>query len=130
MHHFTSLEVVTKVERITSIGRQNFPFTFLGCPIFYSRKKMDYYQGLISKLLDKLQSWKGKLLSIGGRVVLISHVLQSMPIYLLSVVNPLVMSLTNSISCLHNFIGVVPLEVTVGIGHHGTLYACHVRKVE
>lgn len=48
---------------------------------------MDHYKGPINKVLDKLQSWKGKLLSIGGRTVLISHVLQSMPIYLLSAVN-------------------------------------------
>lgn len=49
---------------------------------------MDYYQGLIIKVLDKLQSWKGKLLSIRGRAILISHVLQSMPIHLLSAVSP------------------------------------------
>ncbi|XP_070036172.1 uncharacterized protein [Nicotiana tomentosiformis] len=93
MHHSTSLEVVAKVERITGIGRQEFPFTYLGYPIFYSRRKMDYYQGLLTKVLDKLHSWKGKLLSVGGSAVLISH-------------------------------------VTVDIGHHGTLYVCHVRKVE
>lgn len=49
---------------------------------------MDHYQGLINKVLDKLQSWKGKLLSIGGRAALISHVLQNMPIHLLSAINP------------------------------------------
>lgn len=70
------------------IGRQEFPFTYLGYPIFYARRKMIYYQGLITKVFDKLQSWKGKLLSIGGRAVLTSNVLQSMPIHLLSVVNP------------------------------------------
>uniref|UniRef100_A0A1U7WDE5 Uncharacterized protein LOC104227439 n=1 Tax=Nicotiana sylvestris TaxID=4096 RepID=A0A1U7WDE5_NICSY len=38
--------------------------------------------------MDKMQSWQGKLLSVGGRAVLISHVLQSMPMHLLSAVNP------------------------------------------
>lgn len=37
--------------------------------------------------MDKLQSWKGKLLSIRGRAMLISHVVQSMPIHLLLAVN-------------------------------------------
>nr|XP_016434507.1 PREDICTED: uncharacterized protein LOC107760901 [Nicotiana tabacum] len=97
MHHSTSMEIITKVERITGIGRQKFPFTYLGCPIFYARRKMKYYQGLINKVMDKLQAWKGKLLSIGGRAVLIYHVLQSMPIDLLSVVNPP----NNVISKLH-----------------------------
>lgn len=49
---------------------------------------MDYYQGLITKVLDKLQALKGKLLSIGGRSVLIAHVIQSIPIHLLSTMNP------------------------------------------
>nr|XP_016435260.1 PREDICTED: uncharacterized protein LOC107761549 [Nicotiana tabacum] len=88
MHHLADVEVVTKVERITGIGRKEFPFTYLGCPIFYARRKMDYYQDLITKVMDKLQAWKGKLLSNGGRAILISHVLQSMPIHLLSAVNP------------------------------------------
>ncbi|XP_075081832.1 uncharacterized protein LOC142166440 [Nicotiana tabacum] len=37
---------------------------------------------------ERLHSWKGRVLSIGGRAVLIAHVLKSIPIYLLSVVNP------------------------------------------
>ncbi|XP_070010689.1 uncharacterized protein [Nicotiana sylvestris] len=77
MHHSTSSRVVNKVERITGISKQDFPFTYLGCPIFYARRRMDYYQGLINKVMDKLQAWKGKLLSNGGRAVLISHVIQS-----------------------------------------------------
>ncbi|XP_019251272.1 PREDICTED: uncharacterized protein LOC109230201 [Nicotiana attenuata] len=86
MHHLIDEDVVRKLERVTGIGRQDFPFTYLRCPIFYARRKMDYYQGMIKKMIDKLQSWKGKLLSIGGRAVLISHVIQSMPIHLLSAV--------------------------------------------
>nr|XP_016480745.1 PREDICTED: uncharacterized protein LOC107801860 [Nicotiana tabacum] len=66
MHHSADVEVVTKVERITRIGRKEFHFTYLGFPIFYARRKMDYYQDLITKVMDKLQAWKGKLLSIGG----------------------------------------------------------------
>ncbi|XP_075111465.1 uncharacterized protein LOC142181808 [Nicotiana tabacum] len=46
---------------------------------------MDFYEGLMSKVLDKLQSWKGKLLSIGGWAVLIAHVLQSIPVHFNSV---------------------------------------------
>ncbi|XP_019224809.1 PREDICTED: uncharacterized protein LOC109206439 [Nicotiana attenuata] len=88
LHHSVGDEVIDKVQRITGIGKQEFPFTYLGYPISYTRRKMDHYQGVINKVLDKLQSWKGKLLSIGGVAVLISHVLQSMPIHLLSSVNP------------------------------------------
>lgn len=80
--------MVNKVQRITGITRQEFPFTYLGCPVFYTRRKIEFYEGLITKTMNKMQSWKGKLLSIGGRATLISYVLQSMPIHLLSAVNP------------------------------------------
>ncbi|XP_075085022.1 uncharacterized protein LOC142168261 [Nicotiana tabacum] len=56
MHHSTSLEVISKVQRVTGISRQDFPFTYLGCPIFYVRRKIDYYQGLLNKITDKLQA--------------------------------------------------------------------------
>ncbi|KAG5605762.1 hypothetical protein H5410_027254 [Solanum commersonii] len=37
--------------------------------------------------LRKLTGWKNKLLTYGGRYILITHVLQSMPLYLLSSIN-------------------------------------------
>lgn len=46
------------------------------------------YKDVIFKVQERLQSWKSKLFSIGGRAVLIAHVPESMPIHLLSVVNP------------------------------------------
>nr|XP_016450378.1 PREDICTED: uncharacterized protein LOC107775192 [Nicotiana tabacum] len=88
LHHLTDNEVINKVKRITGIGRQCFPMTYLGCPMFYARRRSDYYQGLITKVMDKLQSWKGKLLSVGGIAVLIANVMQSIPIHMLSAVNP------------------------------------------
>ncbi|XP_075079806.1 uncharacterized protein LOC142165070 [Nicotiana tabacum] len=88
LHHLTDMEVVSKVERIIGIQRNDFPIIYLGCPIFYAKRKLEYYQPLITKVMDKLQSWQGKLLSVGGRAVLISHVLQNMSMHLLSAVNP------------------------------------------
>ncbi|XP_075087666.1 uncharacterized protein LOC142169669 [Nicotiana tabacum] len=80
--------LMQKVEDITGFTRGQFPFMYLGCPIFYTRRRKDYYQGLIKKLKDKLHAWKGKLLSSGGKALLITSVLQSMPVYLLSVLDP------------------------------------------
>nr|XP_016492705.1 PREDICTED: uncharacterized protein LOC107812184 [Nicotiana tabacum] len=69
-------------------ARGEFPFTYLGCPIFYTRRRKDYYNDLIKKVKAKLHSWKGKLLSFGGKATLISSVLQSMPVHFLSVLDP------------------------------------------
>ncbi|XP_075087488.1 uncharacterized protein LOC142169519 [Nicotiana tabacum] len=76
------------VGAITGFARGKFPFTYLGCPIFYTRRRKDYYEDLMKKVKAKLHSWKGKLLSFGGKATLISSVLQSMPVHMLSVLDP------------------------------------------
>ncbi|XP_075101658.1 uncharacterized protein LOC142177094 [Nicotiana tabacum] len=76
------------VGAITTFARGKFPFTYLGYPIFYTRRRKDYYEDLIKKVKAKLHSWKGKLLSFGGKATLISSVLQSMPVHMLSVLDP------------------------------------------
>ncbi|XP_059288855.1 uncharacterized protein LOC132042279, partial [Lycium ferocissimum] len=84
LHDRVDNEVFQKVERITGIARKNFPLMYLGCPNFYARPQMSFYSELISKVRNRLQGWKGKLLSFGGRAILLKHVLQAMPMHLLS----------------------------------------------
>lgn len=64
-----------EVEQIIGFGKGNFPFKYLSCPMFYSRKKKVFYNDLIKKVKDRLQNWKGRLLSYRGKVVLILSVL-------------------------------------------------------
>ncbi|WMV30097.1 hypothetical protein MTR67_023482 [Solanum verrucosum] len=85
MFHKVEARLVEKVEQITGFSKGNFPFKYLGCPVFHNRKRKEYYNDMIKKVKEKLQNWRGKLLSFVG-VVLIESVLQSTPIYLLSVV--------------------------------------------
>ncbi|XP_059301858.1 uncharacterized protein LOC132053773 [Lycium ferocissimum] len=81
-------DLMQLVGSFTGFNKGSFPFTYLGCPITHSRKKKVYYSELFKKVKGKLHSWKGKMLSFGGKAVLIQSVLQSMPIYLLSVIAP------------------------------------------
>ena len=60
-------------EVATCILNKEFPFTYLGCPIFYKRKQISYYQHMIQRIRFKIRSWKGKLLSFGGRAILIKN---------------------------------------------------------
>lgn len=43
---------------------------------------------MVAKIVKKVTGWHGKLLSVGGRTILIKHVLQSQPIHLLAAVEP------------------------------------------
>ncbi|XP_070039154.1 uncharacterized protein [Nicotiana tomentosiformis] len=77
MHSKVANGLFQAVGAITRFARGKFPFTYLGCPIFYTRRRKDYYEDLLKKVKAKLHSWKGKLLSIGEKATLISSVLQS-----------------------------------------------------
>ncbi|XP_019242127.1 PREDICTED: uncharacterized protein LOC109222200 [Nicotiana attenuata] len=64
-------------------------FQAVGAIIGFAREGgNEYYEDLIKKVKDKLHSWKGKLLSFGGKATLITSVLQIMPIHMLSVLDP------------------------------------------
>ncbi|XP_059288975.1 uncharacterized protein LOC132042454 [Lycium ferocissimum] len=62
--------------------------TLQDCPITHARKRKVDYTYLLKKVKDKLQTWKGKMLSYGGKAVLITSVLQSIPIHILSAIRP------------------------------------------
>jgi hypothetical protein len=61
-----------------------FPIRYLGIPIHYWILKIAECK-LVDEILQKrLSSWKGKLLFLGGRLVLINLVLTNMVLYMIS----------------------------------------------
>lgn len=128
LHEKTSAGVCNLVNRITSINKRTFPFIYLRCPVFYRRKKRSHFEKLCKKVMERLSLWQHKLLSFGGRYILIANVLQSMLIYLLSAMNPPV-SVTNQ---LHKIFDMLFQENTIGpkirIGFLGITYAIPKRR--
>jgi hypothetical protein len=61
-----------------------FPIRYLGIPIHFWRLTNVEWKIVEERLQLRLSSWKGKLLSIGGRLVLINSVLSNMVLYMLS----------------------------------------------
>lgn len=88
MHQSVEEGDVIMDEVAIGILSKNFSFTYLVCPNFYKRKHKTYYQRIIQKIGVKLQTWKEKLLSYRGRVLLIKYVLQITPIHYPLVMNP------------------------------------------
>ncbi len=62
----------------------NFPFRYLGISIHYRKLRNAEWREVVERFLKKLSSWKGKLLSLGGRLTLINSVLSSLPMYMMS----------------------------------------------
>ncbi|XP_070017642.1 uncharacterized protein [Nicotiana sylvestris] len=76
------------IMNLTSFSDKNFPFTCLGAPIYLGRKKIEYFNDLFDKVGRKIQAWNGKLMSYGGKAILIKAVLYSIPMHILAATNP------------------------------------------
>jgi len=77
-----------RIKRLTSFKQKEGPITYLGCPLYMGRPRIIYFCDLISQVLSRITGWKAKILSYGGRATLVKHVLQSIPIHLISAISP------------------------------------------
>ncbi|KAF3786574.1 reverse transcriptase-like protein [Nymphaea thermarum] len=66
----------------------SLPMDYLGLQIMLSSPAPSFWDGLEQKLIDRLQCWQGKLLSLPGRITLARHCLASVPLHALSVFRP------------------------------------------
>lgn len=78
-------ELVQTYTRLFGCQERSFPFKYLGIPMS-DHKLANKDWSMIEECFQKkkISSWKGKLLSVGGRLVLINSVLSSIPLFMLS----------------------------------------------
>ncbi|XP_022895288.1 uncharacterized protein LOC111409474 [Olea europaea var. sylvestris] len=73
--------------RESSFKEGQFPVIYLGVPVVQGRLTARHLEPLVEKIRKKIAGWKLQLLSQGGRLVLLRHVLTCMATHLLSVLN-------------------------------------------
>ena len=71
--------------RILNCSQMTLPFKYLSMVIGGNPKKGQFWEHVVNKIRIKLSSWKGKLLSLAGRVCLIKLVLSAIPLFYFSV---------------------------------------------
>ena len=57
------------------------PFIYLGMSVGGSHKCGDFWNGVIEKVQARLSRWKGRCLTMAGRIFLIKSVLSSIPLF-------------------------------------------------
>ena len=65
-------------------GLGKYPFRYLGLPMHTRKLSNKDWRVIENRIENKLSGWKGKMLSVGGRLVLINSVLSSLPMFMLS----------------------------------------------
>jgi hypothetical protein len=61
----------------------SYPFKYLGISMHYKKPNNIDWKALEQRIEKKHSSWKGKLLSISGRLVLINSILTNMVLFML-----------------------------------------------
>lgn len=56
----------------------------LGIPIGCNQRKKHVWNPILAKMQNRMSTWKGWMLSIGGMITLINTVINAMPIHFLS----------------------------------------------
>ena len=70
-----SVRFATKIQRILSRSHGCLPFNYLEVTIFVGALKFWFLQPLVDKVKFKLTSWKGKSLSMMGRIQLVNTII-------------------------------------------------------
>ncbi|XP_055800356.1 uncharacterized protein LOC129869757 [Solanum dulcamara] len=95
---------VRRIKKVTGFKQKNSPITYLGCPLYIGRQRIIYYSELIAKVVARIAGWQAKLISYGGRVTLIKHVIQALSIHLLSASSPPATTIKQIQSITTNFL--------------------------
>jgi hypothetical protein len=64
--------------------RGSIPFSYLGLPVGANPRPGSTCEPVVERLRKRLRSWGNRYVSLGGRIVLINSVLNSIPIFYLS----------------------------------------------
>lgn len=71
----------TWIGAVLGCPQTQFPIMYLGMPLTIKKPTKQLYIPIIEKVERRLQGWQSKLLSRGGRLVLVQTVLSAIPIY-------------------------------------------------
>nr|XP_009770889.1 PREDICTED: uncharacterized protein LOC104221517 [Nicotiana sylvestris] len=62
----TLADMINRIRKCSGFMDKNFPFNYLDCPLYVGRKKTEFFDILICKIVKRFNGWQGKLLSYGG----------------------------------------------------------------
>eukprot|EP00253_Pinus_taeda_P019463 PITA_19463 len=116
----TSITTQRTISRIIGFPQAKLPSHYLGAPLIDSTLKHVSWHQLLEEMDNRLQSWIHRTLNMTSRLVLIKVVLQSMPLYLFSVLAALkwVLKRVRNLQC--NFLwGSTGQNRKMGLGQVG-----------
>ena len=106
LHSNTFNSTRDRIKRLTCFKQKLGPINNLGYPVFVGRPTNMFFSYLVNKVFSRITGWHTKQLSYGGKVILSKHVLQALPIHILSAVTPPIIVLWHIQGLIDDFFGV------------------------
>ena len=76
---------LARVSAVLATPVASFPILYLGLPLTEGRLRAHDWQPVMEKIETRLGGWQARLLSRGGRLVLLQSVLAAIPIYFMAI---------------------------------------------
>ena len=76
---------VARVSAVLATPVASFPIRYLGLPLAEGRLRAHDWQPVMEKIETRLGGWQARLLSRGGRLVLLQSALAAIPIYFMTI---------------------------------------------
>jgi hypothetical protein len=76
-----SVSLINMIADLLGFSVGTIPFQYLGCNIFQGKPKVIHFRMIADKIKNKLATWKGRILSIMGRVQLVKSIIHGMLVY-------------------------------------------------
>ena len=81
----TEVEVKAEVCETLNIMTESLSDRYLGLPAMVGTDRSDCFRHLIDRVNGRINGWKEKLLSLGGKEILIKSIAQAVPVYAMMV---------------------------------------------
>ncbi|XP_019256294.1 PREDICTED: uncharacterized protein LOC109234682 [Nicotiana attenuata] len=77
-----------RIKKWNNYEQSNIPFTYLDSPIYTGRKRINLFTDLATKVVSKAGAWQSKILTTGGKALIIKHILSSQTLHLFAAMEP------------------------------------------
>jgi hypothetical protein len=81
----TNVDVKVDICNTLNINKEAISDKYLGLPTMVGADRSDCFMHFVERVLLRIKGWKEKMLWIGGKEILIKDVIQSIPVYAMSV---------------------------------------------
>lgn len=119
---------VQMVAATTNFDGGSFPFTCLSVLVVPRKRSARHFWHIVNRIVERYQGWQAKLLSEARRLVLIKHLVNFIPIHLLTVTLLLVVVVKKVEWIQANFFWVDQIMVSIDIGRGGHFFVCRWQK--